>query len=289
MLGAFCDFLPPRRKVLEPHREDLLLELEDRFCAHADSDHHADGAQAALRRMEQVGIFGVLAGHAHDRGIGQGQDDVEERRICRDRGKSGAGAVSRGREGAGEGLIGDGAEGRKRERAALEQDRMQIPQEDTSLGMESPRLRVDLCGMTVIRGSGESGRAGLVRSGTRSLFGSSLADTHIVDLVEALEIEDVVARADNVAGRVTCTGSTKRPALSAGELDGVADMIDGARAEDGVCVCPEGRRPVAERERCAGADGDGIEQLLEIARREVIERRGRRQGQTSHGCAGGLE
>lgn len=118
---------------------------------------------------------------------------------------------------------------------------------------------------------------------------SRLAGTHIVDLVEALEIEDVVARADDVAGRVTCTGSTKRPALPAGELDGVADMIDGARAEDGVCVCPEGRRPVAERERCAGADGDGIEQLLEIARREVIERRGRRQGQRSHGCAGGLE
>lgn len=77
--------------------------------------------------------------------------------------------MSRGREGAGEGLIGDRAEGRKRERAALEQNRMQIPQEDTSLGMECPRLGVDLCGMTVIRGSGGSGRAGLVRSGSRSL------------------------------------------------------------------------------------------------------------------------
>lgn len=54
VLCALCDLLPARRKVVEAHREALLLELERALDAHADTDDDADDAEAAQRGVEVV-------------------------------------------------------------------------------------------------------------------------------------------------------------------------------------------------------------------------------------------
>lgn len=145
VLGALCDFLPPCRELVEAHREQLLLELESSLGAHTDADDDADRAEAAQRRVEQVGILVGLPRDAHDGCVRKWEDDVEEGGVGRDGRVGDSGAVRRGRQGAGEGLVRDGAEGREGQVTAFKYDRVQVAQEDAALGVKSHGVPVDLC------------------------------------------------------------------------------------------------------------------------------------------------
>lgn len=114
---------------------------------------------------------------------------------------------------------------------------------------------------------------------------TGLRGTYIDDLVESFEVEDVASGANDVARRVASARGPDRPVLPPREFDGVAHLLDRGRAEHGRGIGSERGRPVAERERLAGPCRDGIEQLFEIADREVVQRvRGGWRADDRHCC-----
>jgi hypothetical protein len=142
MLRTLRNLLPPTRKRLKLHRKALLLKLEAPLRPHPYSDNDPDGSDTAKSGGEKVGIFLLRA--SNDGSTRKREDDVEEGNAGGEGAEGHTGAVSRGGNGTGEGLVGDRAEGGDGEVAAFEEDGVKVAEEDPAFCVESLRRLIDL-------------------------------------------------------------------------------------------------------------------------------------------------
>lgn len=118
MLRAFRNLLPPLHEVRELDGPALLLELKGLLGLHPDPDDDPHGPEAAQRAEEEVGV--LLPADAHDWSSLSGKNEVEEPHSGGKVSVRDTRSVGRGGDGAGDGLVGDGAEGGERKRVGKE-------------------------------------------------------------------------------------------------------------------------------------------------------------------------